>query len=71
MLKILEVSMKEIPESILMLEGHVNWWEITTIFDLDGVHEIVTVKHLGQPTVDNALDILSKSLKQIKSQANG
>lgn len=71
MLKVLEVAMKEIPEQLTMSEGYVNWWEITTIFELNGVHQTVAVKHLGEPTVDTALDILSKSLKQIKRQANG
>ena len=71
MLKVLEVSMKEIPDLLSMLKGRFNWWEITTIFELNGVHQTVAVKHLGEPTVDTALDILSKSLKQIKSQANG
>ena len=71
MLKVLEVSMKEIPDLLSMLKGRFNWWEITTIFELNGVHQTVAVKHLGEPTVDTALDILSKALKQIKSQANG
>ena len=71
MLKVLEVAMKEVPESILSSEDGKKWWEITTIFELNGVHQTVAVKHLGEPTVDTALDILSKSLKQIKSQANG
>ena len=71
MLKVLEVSMKEIPDLLSMLKGRFNWWEITTIFELNGVHQTVAVKHLGEPTVDTSLDILSKSLKQIKSQANG
>lgn len=71
MLKVLEVAMKEVPESILSSEDGKKWWEIMAIFDFNGEQQRVTVKHLGEPTVDTALDILSKSLKQIKSQANG